>query len=154
MFSAIVLSFLAPFAPASHSGDIHCANTRASQVDAKFQEQGTSTRCGIGISLFGIEISFGGPTCYPQRVRTPAHQECEGKENEGTWCGPQGDLPVTEERCECSDVTFLGTGFKLPSCDCEYAGTAGTVEDFGTFNCVSPHEGRTPPPRTNSGGGK
>ena len=77
-----------------------------------------------------------------------------GDFNEGTWCGPQTDLTVREERCDCSDATLLGTGFKLPICDCDFAGNAGTVEDFGTFTCVSPHEGRTPPPRDGSGGGQ
>jgi hypothetical protein len=152
MFSSIVLSFLAPFAPAAHIGDIHCANTRAAQVDALFQEQGTSTRCGIGISIFGIDISFGGPTCFPQRVRTPAHQVCSGDYNEGTWCGVQGPLPVTEEHCECSDLTLFGTGFKMPDCDCEFAGNVGNVEDFGTFNCVSPYEVGPLPPRGGIGG--
>lgn len=153
MFSAIVLSFLAPFAPSTRGVDHSCADTRASQVDARVVDSGTATTCGFGISIFGLELSIGGPECTPRRFIYPAHQACDGAPNEGTWCGKENDLPVTEERCECSDATILGTGLKLPFCDCELAGNAGTVEDFGTFNCVSPYEGRTPPPRNGSGGG-
>lgn len=150
MLSLLALSFLAPL---GSSVDMHqCADVRAAQVDARVDDIGTSTRCGIGISIFGIDLSLGGPDCFPRRVVTPARQTCNGDYNEGTWCGFEQTLAVTAEKCECSEITLLGTGFKFPSCDCELEGNLGTVEDFGTYNCVPPHDPRPLPPRGGIGG--
>lgn len=133
---------LAAFAPRA-AADLACPNTRACQVDARIESQGDEERCGIGLTLFGFDISIGGPKCPKNRIVYPAHQECHGAANGGTRCVPEQELPVTREKCECERVTVLGTGFSVPECDCEFDGNIGEIEDFKTERCLG---GRPPPP--------
>lgn len=133
------LAVLAPNA-AAH---VDCPNTRACQVDARIDAQGDEERCGIGLSLFGYDISIGGPKCPAYRLHYPAHQECHGAANGGTRCVFEQNLPVQKEKCECERLTVLGAGLSLPECECEDQGTAGDIEDFKTERCIG---ARPPPP--------
>jgi hypothetical protein len=148
MWIAAVLSCLAPLAPVQTGHVGECPDVRACDVQATITEEGHAVRCGIGIELFGLRLGLGGPECYPRRFRYPAHQECHGKLNIGTYCAYEQNLPVVEERCECSSLALLGTGIALPSCNCTTVGNAGTIEDFGTANCVPGlgHGGHPPEP--------
>lgn len=129
--------------------DAHgCPNEKATEVPARFEEQGTPRRCGLGISLLGLELSIGGEKCFPRRFRYPSHQVCNGEVSEGHYCKTEDDLDVTEEHCECSRLALLGTGFTLPECVCTPV-VGGTIEDFGTADCAPTPWGGT----SGSGGG-
>ncbi len=119
-------------------GDGHgCPNQKASEVDARFVEEGTPRKCGLGITLFGLERGIGGEECFPRRFRYPAHQVCNGERSEGHLCVTEDDMDVTEEHCDCSRLAVLGTGLTLPECVCTSV-NGGTIEDFGTKDCAPP----------------
>jgi len=113
----------------------HCPNVRATNVPAQVKREGTSTRCGFGVSVFGLALSIGGARCYRNEFIYPAHQECLGARNAGTACVPAPDMPVALEHCECLLVGVMGTGVAAPKCNCTAAGTAGTIEDAETILC-------------------
>ena len=113
-----------------------CPDVRASQVDAREEVSSHSTRCGLGFSLFGFDISIGGPRCPDYKFLYPSHQECLGVHNEGTACVFSANLDVSRERCQCTRYTILSTGVTLPQCECHHEGSAGTIEDFQTVNCT------------------
>jgi len=135
-FDTVLLAcLLAPLLHAQH--ETTCPNVRATNVPAQVTHEGAATRCGFGVSVFGLVLSIGGSKCYRNEFVYPAHQECQGAENPGTACVPAQDMPVALEHCECVLVGVLGTGVSAPKCSCSPAGTAGTVEDAETVLCGS-----------------
>jgi hypothetical protein len=134
-FSTAVLlaCLLAPLPRAQHGAE--CPNVRATNVPAQVKREGSSTRCGFGVSIFGLSLSIGGARCYRNEFIYPAHQECQGARNAGTACVPASDMPVALEHCECLLVGVMGTGVAAPRCNCTAAGTAGTIEDAETVLC-------------------
>ncbi|MBI5363207.1 MAG: hypothetical protein HZA53_08510 [Planctomycetes bacterium] len=140
-----MLMLAAPTGLGDGQGVHGCPNERASEVDARFVEQGTARKCGLGITLFGLELSVGGEKCFPVRYHYPAHQVCNGEHGPGQFCAWEADLSVGEEHCACSRLGVLGTGITLPECVCTEV-NGGTVEDFGTENCAIPPWAREPQP--------
>jgi len=134
-FSTAVLlaALLVPLPRSQQAGQ--CPNVRATNVPAQVTREGTSTRCGFGVSVFGLALSIGGARCYRNEFIYPAHQECRGERNPGTACVPAPDMPVALEHCECMLVGVMGTGVAAPKCNCTAAGTAGTIEDAETVLC-------------------
>ena len=133
----LLLCALATNARAQGDG---CPNVRATQVPAHVDHQGSPyERCGLGVQIFGLPIRIGGAKCYRHEYLYPAHQECLGAANAGTFCEPESSMPVEHYTCECLWISVFGTGVGLPKCNCTYAGTAGTVQDALTGLChVSP----------------
>ena len=117
-----------------------CPNVRASQVDARVEHGGDTSRCGLGVSFLGLGLF--GPTCHERTFTYPSHQECKGEPSRGTRCEPAGRLQVKAESCHCVRATVLGTGFLIPSCECHESDDGGEVEDASTVACpiVDPHE--------------
>ncbi|MBK7876394.1 MAG: hypothetical protein IPJ77_11670 [Planctomycetes bacterium] len=138
LFSTLFFMPILPLDAGGGVGPPACPNERACDVGVKFEEQGTPRTCGVGISLFGFDLSIGGDECYPMRLTYPAHQECHGKRNVGTYCAVEQVQPVSVEHCDCSRAAVLGTGFTLPDCVCTAAGTLGTLTDYKTENCAPP----------------
>jgi hypothetical protein len=133
--ATLALAILGSRAHAAPQVTADCPNTKASQVDARVENGGNVRRCGVGIRIFGIGGGIFGPRCPEMKFTYPSHQECNGDQAQGTLCEPEGQIPVTFERCECSSATFLGTGLLIPSCSCASGGTAGHVEDARTVPC-------------------
>ena len=131
--AVLLISLVAPL-PRSPQAPA-CPNVRATNVPAQVKREGASTRCGFGVSVFGLALTIGGARCYRNEFIYPAHQECQGARNEGTACVPAPDMPVALEHCECLLVGVIGTGFAAPKCSCTSAGTAGTIEDAETVVC-------------------
>ncbi|MAF66208.1 MAG: hypothetical protein CMJ84_11195 [Planctomycetes bacterium] len=111
-----------------------CPDTRACNVKAEVVTIGMQT-CGMGVIIFGYEISILGPECPDKKLTYPAHGECHGAPAEGMRCVPAGLLPVTYEQCECANASVLGVGLAIPSCDCSDGGNIGTIETFKTESC-------------------
>jgi len=132
--TAVLLACLCAPLPRPQQG-ANCPDVRASNVPAVVKRDGTSTRCGVGVSVFGLALSIGGARCYRNEFVYPAHQECQGVRNPGTACVPAPDMPVSLEHCECLLVGVVGTGVMAPKCNCTAAGTAGTIEDAETILC-------------------
>jgi hypothetical protein len=136
--STLILLALGTLGGLAHSAPqatADCANTKASQVDARVVPGGSVRRCGIGIRIFGIGGGVFGPRCPEKKFTYPSHQECRGENALGSFCEPEGTLPVTVEECECGTATLLGTGLLIPICDCDSGGTAGHIEDARTSPC-------------------
>ena len=134
-FAVLVAACLITAAGAVHAQQQPCPDVKASQVDAREEVSSHSTRCGLGFSLFGFDISIGGPRCPDYKFLYPSHQDCQGEANEGTACAFSSNLEVTRERCQCTRYTILSTGVTLPQCECHHEGSAGSIEDFQTVNC-------------------
>jgi len=133
----------------SGGGATHCPDVKACLTDARVDRQNSLGNCGFGLSLFGLDLSLGGPECFGTVYTYPAHEICHGHANPGTLCLYEQRLVITAEKCECSRATLLGTGIFLPECECEFAGNVGTLEDFQTANCASlgqPEPGVRPTP--------
>ncbi|MDZ4774484.1 MAG: hypothetical protein SGI72_15260 [Planctomycetota bacterium] len=134
VFLALVLcACLAPLPFAR--ADQECPNVKASQVAAHVQGADDSNQCSIGISIFGFEISVRFGACPLNQTITPAHQACNGAASPGNMCVLTGNLDVQLLKCECNFFGGSVIGLHLPGCDCQEAGTAGTVEDFKTASC-------------------
>jgi hypothetical protein len=114
---------------------VHCPDVSATNIPARVDHNGPFVRCGLGIQVLGLPISIGGAKCYKNEILYPAHQECRGAPNVGTACVPAGDMPVGLNHCECLLVGLLGTGISAPKCNCDSAGTLGTLEDAETVLC-------------------
>jgi hypothetical protein len=112
-----------------------CPDERASQVDPRVLEANFIS-CNLGIIIFGIKIGLGGPLCPRKKWTVPAHQECLGEENVGTYCRVQGALPIQFEECDCRTIGEADFGIMLPECVCTVVpNLGGFVEDFETVNC-------------------
>lgn len=115
-----------------------CPNEAATSVPPELLDSKQEVRCGVGVSILGLELSVFGPTCPVARFLVPAHGECLGAQVEDYRCVPVGVLNVSYERCECEDVTAIGTGLLLPSCKCTpQTLSAGFVIDWGSVACAS-----------------
>ena len=137
LLPALLACVLAPSLRAQNS--LRCPNVRATNVLARVDRQGLRTRCGLGVELFGLPISIGGSKCFRYEFVYPAHQECQGTENQGTACVPAPDMSVQLNKCDCLTVGLLSTGISIPKCSCSSSGSAGTIEDAQTVEChVSP----------------
>ena len=112
-----------------------CPDVRASQVDARETVSGDSPRCGIGIRIFGLGGGLFGPRCPETTFTYPSHQECLGESAPGNLCLAGDSMTVLRRRCECSELTLLGTGFLSPVCDCNEDNQGGEVQDASTQNC-------------------
>jgi len=115
-----------------------CPDTQACQVPALVQSYGPYRRCSVGISLFGHSFGLTGGRCPAFRVITPAHQECHGKHNPGTFCEYEHVLPVRRESCDCKFDSLFGSpgaGVLGGECDCQDDGNVGTVQDAQTTTC-------------------
>ena len=132
----ILLAF-AGAAPAARAHDLECPDQRASQVDAKVSYSGSAKTCGVGLVIFGVGGGIVGEKCYPLKITTPAHQECQGEPGEGTRCVPDGELEVKAEKCHCGGLVVPILQIGVPTtCVCSDAGSAGTVEDSETVLCA------------------
>jgi len=134
---ALLASVLAPNLRAQEG--LSCPNVRATNVFARVDRQGSFSRCGLGVEVFGVPLSIGGAKCFRNEFVYPAHQECQGTENLGTACVPAPDMAVQLNKCDCLTVGLISTGISIPKCNCSSAGSAGTIEDAQTVEChVSP----------------
>jgi len=116
-----------------------CPDVRATNVAARVDRQGSFSRCGLGVEIFGVPLTIGGSKCFRNEFVYPAHQECQGALNVGTACQPAPDMAVQLYKCECLTVGLISTGISIPKCNCSSAGSAGTIEDAQTLEChVSP----------------
>jgi hypothetical protein len=154
LFLGAVALLVASTSGLASAGGFQCPNTRACNVDARTVDIGPTERCGVGLTLFGFDVSIGGPKCPQYRHHYPAHQECHGAENGGTLCALEQMMQVERERCECERVGALGTGISIPECDCDEQGNAGMIEDFKTERCFDLHPPAEEGPRPPSGGGE
>ncbi len=152
LFGLLSLS-LATLATRSSAGGLPCPNERACNVDARTTDAGETERCGVGLTLFGLDLSIGGPKCPTYRYHYPAHQECHGAPTGGSRCVLEQTLNVTRERCECERIGAAGTGLAIPECDCDDQGNAGMIEDFKTEACSSHQRSGDPENPNGSGGG-
>jgi len=127
---------LASLALGAGARDGECADERATNVDARVVDAGHKTRCGIGVSIFGLRLAVLGPVCPDYKLHYPAHGECLGEPAEGMECVPAGTLEVRFEKCTCAQVTLLGTGLLVPDCVCAWQpGNMGFIENFKTKEC-------------------
>ena len=131
----ILATLMAAFtAPAVRADD--CPDTRATDQPGHVEESKKSASCGIGLRLFGFDIDVLGVRCPKWKKFYPDRQVCKAEKLLGHRCTYQGPLDVIRVTCDCKSATILfDTGLALPGCDCDFAGTAGTVEDFQTQAC-------------------
>lgn len=116
-----------------------CPNTMACQVAAQVQNYGPYRRCSVGVTLFGHSFGLLGGRCPAFRIITPAHQECHGKHNPGTFCEYEHVLSVQRESCDCKFEDLIGSpgaGVLGGECDCQNDGNLGTVQDAQTTTCA------------------
>ena len=113
-----------------------CTDERATDVPGHEEESKKTKRCGFGFQLFGYDLDLLGKRC-PHWVKIfPDHQKCQGEELVGHRCVYAEQLEVVRLECDCADATIIfDTGIALPNCDCDYGGSAGTIEDFETEEC-------------------
>jgi hypothetical protein len=131
----LLLAVVATVAPQAAARD--CPDMRTTHVRAEVVTSKTSTRCGVGISVFGLEIRLFGPNCPAARFTYPSHEVCAGAPAIGFRCALPQALQVIYERCNCSSLTALGTGVLLPHCDCQVQPGGGTVLSWTTVPCGS-----------------
>jgi hypothetical protein len=136
---AFVLALPVLTEPASGQGhSTACPDVKATQVDAELQQSGSPKTCGIGLVIFGVGGGIVGEKCYPMQTTVPAHQECKGENNPGTYCAPDGDMPVTSKMCHCGGLVVPIVQIGVPTtCVCGDSSNSGTVEDFKTQDCVN-----------------
>ncbi len=134
LLAAAFIPGLAAARPAPPGPD--CPNEQASNVPSKEVQSAKYRRCGVGLQLFGLDISLFGKKC-PRWIDTyPSHQECQGEELIGHACVFDELVEVTREICDCADATLiLDTGIALPYCDCDYGGISGYIETFTSQPC-------------------
>lgn len=113
-----------------------CPNERASDIPGWEEESKKTRSCGFGLQIFGYDLDLLGKKC-PRWVKVaPAHQKCQGEELVGHQCIYDEHVEIIRLECDCADATILfDTGLALPGCDCDYGGSAGTIEDFQTVEC-------------------
>jgi hypothetical protein len=131
--ATLLAAALAARLPAQNG--LQCPDRCATNIPARVEHNGPNVRCGLGIQVLGLPISIGGAKCFKNEILYPAHQECLGAVNVGTACVPAGEMPVGLNHCECLLVGLLGTGISAPKCNCDSAGTLGTLEDAETVLC-------------------
>ncbi|MCC6408557.1 MAG: hypothetical protein IT453_15450 [Planctomycetes bacterium] len=133
------LAALATLAVARQSSS-SCPDKKASQVPAEIKLSEATHTCGIGFVVFGVGGGIFGEECPETKITTPAHQTCQGEENAGTACVPEGDMAVTVRDCSCGGLVIPVIQVGIPTtCECDPPVNAGTVEDFKTVVCVSTH---------------
>ncbi|MCK6447733.1 MAG: hypothetical protein L6Q99_15175 [Planctomycetes bacterium] len=110
-----------------------CPDRKATAVDSEYIELGPQTACASGVKLKNGEVWV--PSCPEKLTIVPWHGECHGEPNEGTRCMILGDLPVSTGTCSCDSVIFIGN-WVVVGCTCSDFVASGTVENFGTQDCV------------------
>ena len=114
--------------------DESCPNERARNCPRVVSTSGMK-HCGLGIQIFGWEIGLRTSACPDFKFVTPPNQKCFGDPMWGHQCALDAEVTVERWKCDCVDVSVLGTGLLLPQCECELLGFLGTIEDYKTAPC-------------------
>ena len=137
LFLAVLLTGLALLGSPARGASNGCSDTKATQVDIAYTQQGSTERCGLGIVIFGFGGALIGSKCSQFEVKTPAHQICEGEPAEGMNCEFETAMTVEQRECHCGGLVIPGIEVGIPTtCVCDDTwGYGGTVEDFKTTSC-------------------
>ena len=113
-----------------------CPHEQASDIPGTTTESKKYQRCGFGFQLFGYDLDLLGEKCPRWIKYYPDHQECLGEGLAGHRCTIDEVLEVVRVECDCANATLLfDTGLAFPDCDCDYGGSAGTIQNFQTEEC-------------------
>lgn len=114
-----------------------CPDMRAVNHHGSIQESAASTRCQRVLRLFGLTINLGGGASCPAVITIyPAHRDCISVPNSGTDCEVTQTLTIRELRCRCGPLPDADFGIVEAECECTEAGSAGTLDDHQTIDCV------------------
>ncbi|MBK7643717.1 MAG: hypothetical protein IPJ19_11835 [Planctomycetes bacterium] len=89
--------------------------------------------CNTHVVILGVTIVLGRSRCATGFTHVAAHFECQGESNPGTDCEETGSVAIEFYRCQCTP--HLGHWLEYTSCECQLAGTIGTIATGQTFQC-------------------